>query len=514
MKWPVFVFLVLQFVAADSVQAVTTTANDLLGGLTSYVFRGYENLYDSSGSLVTSRVPQAGDSLQGVFVITQVSNQYGTAIYAPQLGVELTGVFDQTIAGTDSAGDFILTPDATLTTSGGSRGKAMSGAAFQAAYGAGAMIAFYSNNSNAMPIGQNGNGLVGLSTSNAIALATTGTRWASFGASGTWAHSNGYYYTSRESMPGVSSFAASLGFVNNLTGIPISTFLPISSTPPTGLPAVANPFIVQGSTFPSDANLNNTAYTVFATDPEQLNCPGYWSSAVSGNWTDASKWGLGVPNGIGFGAALNASTTAAVTVTLNTPVTLGALVLGNSASSTTGYILAGAGSNRLTLNNSGSGAAIILSGGSQTINAPVVLADNLTVNGSGTLDFGSASSITPSGGYSLTLNAASATLILSGSDNLSAMFVAAGKLLVTNPAAIAGGSALTVGNSLPFHAPMVETVAAATPVPEPGTLTLAAVALFGLFSVTNGPLRRYLLGGTRRKGLLRWRIRARDGSGC
>ena len=54
-----------------------------------------------------------------------------------------------------------------------------------------------------------------------------------------------------------------------------------------------------------------------------------------------------------------------------------------------GYTLSGSGANTLTLNNSGSGATIAVANGSHAINAPVVLADNLTVSGSGTLAFGS-----------------------------------------------------------------------------------------------------------------------------
>ena len=51
--------------------------------------------------------------------------------------------------------------------------------------------------------------------------------------------------------------------------------------------------------------------------------PTIWASAVNGNWRDATKWTNGVPNAVGAGAELSASTTAALTVTLDTPVTLG-----------------------------------------------------------------------------------------------------------------------------------------------------------------------------------------------
>ena len=60
------------------------------------------------------------------------------------------------------------------------------------------------------------------------------------------------------------------------------------------------------------------------------------------------------------------------------PVTLGTLLLGNSRSNT-GYTLFGSTSNALTLNNWGYGATITVAGGNHAINAPVILADNLSV---------------------------------------------------------------------------------------------------------------------------------------
>lgn len=182
-KW-FFACFMIHVVAAGSAQAVAITANGLLGGRTIYAINEYENLYDSSGNVVTSRVGQAGDSIQGVFVATQVSNQIGSAFYAPFIagGVELTGVFDEFVAGTDAAGNSIFTPDSTSVTSG----KAISGAAFQATYGSGAMLVLFQNNTDAMPLSINGNGLVGLTSAQAMSLASAGTEWASFGANGVW----------------------------------------------------------------------------------------------------------------------------------------------------------------------------------------------------------------------------------------------------------------------------------------------------------------------------------------
>src|SRR5579862_434827 len=137
----------MSLAATDAEASIATNANALLGGVTTYNLRDYENVYNSTGALVTSGVIQPGDTIQGVFVINQVISQFGSASYAPAAGgVELTGMFDEYVSGYDGAGNYILMPDATTVTSGGSNGKAMSGAAFQAAYGNGAMFAIFQNN--------------------------------------------------------------------------------------------------------------------------------------------------------------------------------------------------------------------------------------------------------------------------------------------------------------------------------------------------------------------------------
>ncbi len=91
--------------------------------------------------------------------------------------------------------------------------------------------------------------------------------------------------------------------------------------------------------------------------------------------------------------------------------------------------------------------AITTSDNWQTMDGSVVLADNLVVNGSGTLAFGSSSSITETGGSnSLTMSGAGGTLILSGTDRYTGgTNVDAGTLYVTDTSAIADGTSLIVG---------------------------------------------------------------------
>jgi len=216
-----------------------------------------------------------------------------------------------------------------------------------------------------------------------------------------------------------------------------------------------------------------------------------WASAVSGIWSDVRKWTGGVPNAAGAIAVFNTSTTAALTITLENPQTVGTLQFGNSGGANVGYTLSGSGSDNLTLNNSGSGVTIAITDSSHVINAPVVLADNLRVTTGGsnrwTLSFGTASSITDNGsGYSLTMSGSGGTLVLSGSDTYSGgTTVTAGTLAVTSSIALPGRTSLTVGagGTFVFDPAMSGAPAAAAAihaVPEPSTFVLLAVGAIGL----------------------------------
>ncbi len=279
------------FCDAASAGTLATNPNSLLFGMTSYHLADYENLYDAEGNVVTNRPAQAGDTLQGVYVIDSVANSdpsSGTkAVYSPDTGgVELTGVFDEYVAGIDSAGNYIVTPDNTTTTSGGTNGKTISGSAFQSTYGTNAMIAEYYNNIDAMPLGTQGNGLVGLTTAQAFALAKTGSEWASFGAKNTtggtsgWGASNGYFWAFNQTGPGLADFSASLDMIQNDTAYAKSMYGPVFQVPPgngtdTSIagnpPGLFNIFGIQGTTNPTSSDLAGTAFTVFSTDPAHLN---------------------------------------------------------------------------------------------------------------------------------------------------------------------------------------------------------------------------------------------------
>ena len=224
-----------------------------------------------------------------------------------------------------------------------------------------------------------------------------------------------------------------------------------------------------------------------------------WAAPVSGNWSDPAKWIGGAPNAAGAMAVFSPATTAALTVNLDAPQTVGELQFSNSASASTGYILSGSDTNALTLDKSGSDAIVLLTGGTHAIDAPVILADNLVVTSGGTsawmLSFGTASSITDnSGSRSLTMSGSNGTLILSGSNDFGGgTFVTAGTLIVTSNEAIADGTNLTVGNPLLFGSVSPATVssaAGATPVPEPEPVLLLAAGGIALAAVRSLKCRR------------------------
>ena len=210
-------------------------------------------------------------------------------------------------------------------------------------------------------------------------------------------------------------------------------------------------FTITGISQPSSATYPFAVQLGFNEDYANLTitpASNSWLSAVNGNWSDPTKWTIGVPNADGAVAGVSAATGTAVTISLNAPATLGTLLLG-SGSSGVGYSLVGSGSNTLTFSNTSNNAPAQISviDGTHLINAPVVLASNLVVTSAAsnpwTLTFGTASSIADNrAGYSLTMSGAEGTLILSGSNTYTGgTIVTAGTLLATTTASLPGYNA-------------------------------------------------------------------------
>jgi hypothetical protein len=290
---------------------ITTDPNALFNGEISMSLHNYENLYGPDGSLLMtngtpSRLAQPGDTFQGVFVITTLtnSNTAGSGYNPDAGGVQLTGVFDEYVqsfvatGGSNGSGMpngyYIVVPDtlANNPNAGIQGAKAMSGTAFQSAYGAGSMVATYYNNNDAMPIDVQGNGLKVAPYNTAAggwSLASTGTLYMTFGQSGSWG--TNYYWAANQTGVGSANYDASLAFIQNLSGIPNSHFQNVYQPQPDSAPAslgqIPNVFGIGGNTYintnsSSGANFNlpNTAYSIFSTDPAGLDVVPEPSSAA------------------------------------------------------------------------------------------------------------------------------------------------------------------------------------------------------------------------------------------
>jgi autotransporter-associated beta strand protein len=100
-----------------------------------------------------------------------------------------------------------------------------------------------------------------------------------------------------------------------------------------------------------------------------------WITDGNGNWSDSANWDATVPNAVAARAVLGSPPlTAAATLTLDVPVTVGILGIGGFE----GYTLAG--SNPLTFDNGGPSALIQVAQGFHEISAPVVIGGNTIAN--------------------------------------------------------------------------------------------------------------------------------------
>ncbi len=290
---------------------------------------------------------------------------------------------------------------------------------------------------------------------------------------------NGVWSGSQSLAPG-SPYA----LASNVTSV---MFSPLDGN---GNPVTLNDGFVFGATFASSGTYSGTLTEVAQS---------FWTSAVNGNWSDATKWIGGVANADGVSAVINAFTGANVTITLDAPQSVGTIALG-SGSPGVGYILNGSGSNTLTLSNMGNSqsAQITVQDGSHIINAPLLLLSDLVVTSTTatpwTLTFGSVSSISD-GGYnlSLSLNASNGTLVLSGSDSYAGgTIVEAGTLVVTNPDALPEGSSLIIGADATTRFAPLQALSGAALVPEPSTIVLLGAGVISTL-VSTGLRRRRVM---------------------
>jgi autotransporter-associated beta strand protein len=226
--------------------------------------------------------------------------------------------------------------------------------------------------------------------------------------------------------------------------------------------------------------------------------PPAWSSSAGGSWAHSSNWStLSIPSSQGALATLGSALLTSGSISLDSPQTVGTLTFANSAA---GYTLTpgASGNGSLTLDNTGGtiGGQIIVLSGTHSIAAPLIISNSaayVSITSGGSLDI--SGNISQAGGsHSLSLSSsdASGVLSLDGANSFSAgVYVNSGTLILNGASALAPGSGLVIGTTVPPLVPSVisSPVAAPAPnlapVPEPGTLALftvcAALIGFGLW---------------------------------
>jgi autotransporter-associated beta strand protein len=272
-----------------------------------------------------------------------------------------------------------------------------------------------------------------------------------------------------------------------------------------GVAAVANNSAVTGVpgyqievTFPSTGIASTQNFWFDVSDygdvsvnkmaAEQPIGPIKWFMPVSGSWTDGTKWSTGwSPNAPGLQPILAAAASSPLTISLDGPQTVGTLTFTNTLGNTTGYILAPGSAGSLTMDNSGSTAQMIVTGGSHAIEANVMLDGNLVVTPTAgtTLEIDGNIMESPANSRRLLVVNDNGTLILAGTNSYTGgTYVADGTLIATNPYAIANGTNLTVGATLPFLAEVVPSAGGitSTAVPEPSALVLMTACLILIVS--------------------------------
>ncbi|HEU5396426.1 MAG TPA: autotransporter-associated beta strand repeat-containing protein, partial [Verrucomicrobiae bacterium] len=174
---------------------------------------------------------------------------------------------------------------------------------------------------------------------------------------------------------------------------------------------------------------------------------GNWNVDANGNWSVAGNWNPAAVPGTAPGDVIGLiyPVTAARTVTLDVPATVGLLNIGSPTSPYFGYTLSTGSGQAVTLNNNGSGAQIVQAtagGAADTISVALALADNLTVTNVNGLTLSGIISNSPSLSSVTLVKNGAGTLTLSGANTFvaSSLTVNAGNFYFLNSGANAGTS--------------------------------------------------------------------------
>jgi fibronectin-binding autotransporter adhesin len=183
----------------------------------------------------------------------------------------------------------------------------------------------------------------------------------------------------------------------------------IAGTP--GAFTVGNP--VSGKGYALRNNTTNTTVELSVFDV----VVSAWTSASGGLWSSATNWSNGVPNGISSEATLGGAITAASTIDLDGPKTVGKVTFDNA----NGYTITGAGP--LILDNDAASASLTVTTGSHVIESAVSMVGSLTAS-----------------------TAANTTLRVGNLSGPGALTKAGpGRLILAGNSAYAGGTTVTAG---------------------------------------------------------------------
>jgi hypothetical protein len=131
------------------------------------------------------------------------------------------------------------------------------------------------------------------------------------------------------------------------------------------------------SNFWGEGGTSTVTYDWVGYGPGYIPPPGpathTWNVDATGNWSLAANWMGGEPNAAGASASFLGAITAARTITVDGPKTVGSLTFNNAAS----YSLAGPGPLQI---DSAAASTIEVTSGSHTISVPVMLADDTLVS--------------------------------------------------------------------------------------------------------------------------------------
>ena len=180
---------------------------------------------------------------------------------------------------------------------------------------------------------------------------------------------------------------------------------------------------------------------------------GNWNTDATGNWSGIGNWNPSGAPGTAAGdvVGLTNNLTAARTVTIDTTSrTVGTLLIGDPTATCFAFTLAASGGAGLTFNNNGATAGLVQTNttASDSISAPLTLADNLGITNTSTLTL---SGIISGVGKSLS-KSGSGTLSLSGANTFSGgVNLNVGKIILASTAALgatAGTFTLAGGTTL------------------------------------------------------------------